>query len=346
MRGLRNRTRRGAVLILCTILMASVATILLSTADLGMAAVRMQQAGEDSTRLQYTTDSVAAIATQMMIDKSLILPSTTNLTINGSSVSFDAKALTGARSRMVSLMTTVSNQRITKTEELIIGARGPVSPFWFAFGCFGSFSLAAAMTCDSDIYLNGDVSGTGSLATTARVYSAPSMQTLVPTASQGVVYNAPTYAPVADASLYKVAADTTVDVAVILPVAPLTFLSLGSYQSLWFRDGDFTFNNTYVGLGTCYINGNVSIRRLSAVTSADKVIVIVNGNVSIDTNNFDGFLFCSGNVTYTGSAGLRVNGAIHCANFDSGGKRVDITFDPFFWADPQWDKRMRVPGMW
>jgi hypothetical protein len=347
MRGFRNRNRRGAVLILCTILMASVATILLSTADLGMAAVRMQQAAEDSARLQYTTDSVKAISTQMMIDRTLILPSTTKLTINGASVSFDATALTGERNRMVSLMTTYSDRRQTRTEELTIGARGLVSPFWFAFGTFAGSALASNLSCNADVYLNDEFSGAGSLTTTGRVYASGSNLVLLPTAAQGIVYNKPIPAPPFSAASYSSAADTTISGTTLPSAAPLSFKDLGTYQSLWYRAGSLILNNTYEGSGTIFVDGNVTIRGLTAVNPSDKLVVIATGNVVLMSSRIDAFILCKGIVDNPGAGDVQISGAVHCSGVQSN-KNVNfkILFDPFFWTDPQWDKRMRVPGMW
>ncbi|OWU64961.1 MAG: hypothetical protein CBB60_007155, partial [Armatimonadetes bacterium Cent15-Ar3] len=60
----------------------------------------------------------------------------------------------------------------------------------------------------------------------------------------------------------------------------------------------------------------------------------------------DAFVFCAGKIKYPGAVAAQINGALHCSMIESNKVPINISFDPFFWTDPQWDKRMRVPGMW
>jgi hypothetical protein len=274
----------------------------------------------------------------------LIIPSTTDLTINGSGVQVEAMRVDGDLSRTVSLRTTVSDRRQTKTFPLLIGDRGQISPFWFALGTLGSSALVADIICDSDVYVNGGLQGAGSLSTSEKAYVSVSSLILKPTASGGIVYNKAIPIPIIDPVSYKNAADTIIN---NLPGATLNFKSLGAYQSLWYKAaGTLAFKHTYQGAGTIFVNGNVRIDGLSAVSSTDKLVIIATGSVQINTNSVDAFIFCKGLIDFTSKGTVRVNGALHCSSVVSNVLNINLTFDPFFWSSPQWDQRMHVPGMW
>ena len=316
-----HRRKRGSVLIFCVVLMASVSTILMSAADVGQFTTIRQLKTEDDVRLDYTDESVKAILTQMAKEKSLILPGTTSLTINGSSVSVAASAGTGSRSRMIQLDVTTTGRKAGRTRRLFIGKRGTPSPMWFAYSTDSSTTLSNDVTCEGDVYNTGKVSVDGS--------SRSSM---------------PIFNHTANMSEYQSAAN--VALSGNQNVTLLNFLTLANYQTLWYNNGDVTFDVKYSGRGTCVANGNVTIKKFERNSSADQGLIIVNGNVDIQTNRVQGFVFCSGNVTYSGPGNLQVDGAIFCNNLDMGGKKLTLTFNPFFWENPTFDKRMRVPGMW
>ena len=324
--------------------MASVSTILMSAADVGQFTTIRQLKTEDDVRFDYTEESVKAILTQKAIEKSLILPGTTSLTINGSSVSVAASAGTGSRSRMIQLDVTTTGRKAMRTRRLFIGKRGTPSPMWFAYSTGSSTTLSNDVTCEGDVYNTGNVSGSDQLTVTGDFYTAESVvpsQVSVDGTSRSSM---PIFNPTANMSEYQSAA--TAALSGNQNVTLLIFLTLANYQTLWYNNGDVTFDVTYSGKGTCAVNGNVTIKKFERNSSADQGLIIVNGNVDIQTNNVKGFIFCTGNVTYSGPGNLQVDGAIFCNNLDMGGKKLTLTFNPFFWDNPTFDKRMRVPGMW
>jgi hypothetical protein len=75
-------------------------------------------------------------------------------------------------------------------------------------------------------------------------------------------------------------------------------------------------------------------------------LIIVDGNVEFQTNRFEGFLICNGSVRQTKNGSFLSQGNIWANSFDFGNGKLMVDFDPFFWDNPDFDKRMRVPGMW
>lgn len=342
--GRSRRRDRGAVLIICTVLMASVSTILISTADLGQFTNRQQTAMETETLWQYTEDSVEAIITQKQIEKSLIMPGTLAFTINNADVRVTSESGTGAMSRFIKLTTTYSDRKLSRTRATFIGNRTTPSPMWFAYSTPNSTDLSNDISCDSDIYNSGDITGSGTMSTTAKLYTAQSALTVSPTASEGIELSAQSFAPTFNVADYQAAAalPTTGPQSVTL----LTFLSLGAFQTLWFNKGSATFDVNYTGRGTCVNDGNVVIMKFNRTLSSDEGLLIVNGDIDIQTNSIQGFIFCTGTITYSATGNLTIDGALCCNKLVMNGKKATVKFDSFFWDDPQWDKRMRVPGMW
>jgi hypothetical protein len=324
------------------VLMASVSTILMSTADVGQFTTLRQYRAEDDVRFDYIEDSVKAIFTQKAVEQSLILPSNTSLTIGDCTVSVDASVGTGAKSRMILLDTTISGKKKSRSRQLVIGRRKPVSPFWFGLGSIGTLELSNTITCSSDVMLNGDLSGSFGLTSSAQVYTPRSSFTTNPDAANGIKYQTATVSPSLDSTAYSAAADNII----ASPILPITFVGMGGYQSLYYRNGDAMLNTSYTGRGTVFINGNLTIRNLTRLAADDEIVLIVNGNVVIESNRIPAFLFCSGNVSYAGGGNLTIDGALFCNKLEMGGKKLTVNFDPFFWDAPRWDQRMRVPGMW
>ncbi len=329
---------------MCTIMMASATTIIISTADLGQFTIRQQNAIEQEARWQYTEDAIKAVYTHLQASKALVLPSTTTLTVNGMTASVLAEAGTGARSRFVSLTTTVADRKLSRTRVSYIGMRGAVSPMWFGYSTGSSTTLSNDIDCDTDVYLTGDITGTGLLSVDGDLYTAQSTFTVAPTVGGTTYPLSPTFYPVVNIGDYQAAA--TIALSGTQNVTLLLFASLGAYQTLWYNNGSVTFDVKYAGKGTCVVNGNATIKKFDRNSSTDQGLILVNGNVDIQTNKVQGFIFCTGNVTYSGAGNLQIDGAIFCNNLIMGGKKLSITFDPFFWDNPTFDKRMRVPGMW
>ena len=326
--------------------MASVSTILMSTADVGQFTTLRQYRAEEDVRFDYIEDSVKAIFTQKAVEQSLILPSNTKLVIGNLEVSVDASAGTGTKSRMILLDTTISGKKKSRTRQFVIGRRSPVSPFWFALGVMGDLDLSNDIGCNSDVVLNGDLFGAFGLNSTAQVYTPRSSFTTNPNAEKGNKYQTSNLSPSLNSTAYSAAADNIIDDSMASPILPLSFHGLGGYQSLYYRNGDATLNTTYTGRGTVFINGNLTIRSLTRLAADDEIVLIVNGNVVLESNRIPAFLFCSGNVSYTGGGNLTIDGALFCNKLDMSGKKLTVNFDPFFWDAPRWDQRMRVPGMW
>lgn len=318
----------------------------MSTADVGQFTTLRQYRAEEDVRFDYIEDSVKAIFTQKAVEQSLILPSNTKLVIGNLEVSVDASAGTGTKSRMILLDTTISGKKKSRTRQFVIGRRSPVSPFWFALGVMGDLDLSNDIGCNSDVVLNGDLFGAFGLNSTAQVYTPRSSFTTNPNAEKGVKYETPNLAPPIDSIAYAAAADNIIDDSMASPILPLSFHGLGGYQSLYYRNGDATLNTTYTGKGTVFVNGNLTIKNLARLAADDEIVLIVNGNVFIESNRVPAFLFCNGSVTYSGAAPMSLDGALFCNKLEMGGNKLTVNFDPFFWDAPRWDQRMRVPGMW
>lgn len=341
---MRPKRDRGAVLIFCVVLMASVGTILMSTADMGRFVIKQQYSLEDEAKWQYTEDGVKAIFSQQVIDKSLVLPSSTSVVINGFTATVDAAAGTGSNARMVALTTSISGSRFSRTRTTYVGSRGQISPMWFGYSTGAGTVLTNDITCDGDVYNTGDISGSGIFDVGGDLYSAQSSFTTSPTVAGTTNLLSPAISPTINIGNYQSAA--TVSLSGTQNVTLLLFFAVGAYQTLWYNNGDVTFDVTYSGKGTCVVNGNAVIKKLDRNSASDQALILVNGNLDIQTGSVQGFIFCTGNVTYSGAGNLQLDGALFCNNLDMAGKKLTVSFNSFFWDDPRWDKRMRVPGMW
>ena len=342
---MKNIRKRGSVLIFCVVLMASVSTILMSTADVGQFTTLRQLRTEDDVRFDYTEDSIKAIFTQKARETSLILPSDETLTINGYNVLVSARAGTGAQSRMVELDTTITGRRATRRRQLFIGSRGPVSPMWFAFGTDSDFVPIRDVTITGDAYLGGDYILGGTVTqVTGDLYCQ--RQTL---SDQMMVGGATTLgrrlvSPILDSDSYLAAASSKTSGNQVCK--SLSHSSMGGYQSLWYHTGNLVFDVQYRGRGTVFVKGDVEIKKFDRDSGTAEGLIIVEGNVDFKTDIFEGFLICSGEVRVATGARVDVRGAIWANIFELGNKRLTVDFDNFFWNNPTFDKRMRVPGMW
>ena len=342
---MKNIRKRGSVLIFCVVLMASVSTILMSTADVGQFTTLRQYRTEDDVRFDYTENSIRAIYAQQALENSLILPSNETLTINGFNVSVRAEAGTGARIRMVELDTTMAGRTATRRRQLCIGRRGPVSPMWFAFGSDSTFSPVGNVQINGDAYFGGDHISTGkTILVTEDLYGNAKTLTNPVTVEGTTNLGRRLVSPSLDADLYMSAASQKTSGNQDCNL--LDFLPDGAYETLWFHSGDITFDVNYTGRGTVYVRGNAIIKHFSRTLPKDQGLIIVDGNVEFQTNRFEGFLICNGLVRQTKGGNFLSQGTIWANSFDFGNGKLMVDFDPFFWDNPDFDKRMRVPGMW
>jgi hypothetical protein len=336
---------RGSVLIFCVVLMASVSTILMSTADVGQFTTMRQFRSEDDVRFEYIEDSLKAIFTQKALEQSLILPSNTNLTIGGFDVSVDASAGTGSRSRMIVLDATITGRKKSGKYQLVIGRRGSVSPMWFALGSETDFVPSNSVNIDGDAYFGGDYpSDVYETDISGDLYAERTSLTEEPSVEGLKKMGRTSLAANLDSSAYSAAASlsTTGNQNCNL----LAFLSLGAYQTLWYNSGNVTFDVKYTGKGTVFVKGNAIIKRFERTSSADEGLIIVDGNVDLQGNAIEGFVICNGIFTQSVGGNPTITGAVWANNFAIGSKKLTVNYDSFFWDDPRWDKRMRVPGMW
>lgn len=333
------------MLIFCVVLMASVSTILMSTADVGQFTTLRQFRSEDDVRFEYIEDSLKAIFTQRALDQSLILPSTTNLTIGGFQVTVDASQGTGAQSRMIILDATITGRKKNGSFQLVIGRRGAVSPMWFALGSETDFVPGDNVTINGDAYFGDDYPSdafatdiSGDLyAQLTSLSQEPNVDGTEKLGRRGITVNLDSAAYASAASL-----STTGDQNCNL----LVFLGLGSYQTLWYNNGNVTFDVKYAGKGTVFVKGNAIIKRFERNSADDEGLIIVDGNVDLQGNAIEGFVICNGSFTQSVGGNPRVSGAVWANTFAIGSKKLTVNYDSFFWDDPRWDKRMRVPGMW
>ncbi|MEI7576650.1 MAG: hypothetical protein WCK51_07140 [Armatimonadota bacterium] len=317
----------------------------MSTADVGQFTTLRQFRTEEDVKFDYIEDSLKAIFTQRELEGSLIIPSTTSLTINGYKVTIDASAGIGTKSRMVELDTAVVGRRATRTRQFFIGNRGAISPVWFGLGSETDFQPGGDVLVTGDVYLGGDYKSGGNQVKISRdLYGPRSSLTETPTVSGALRLGRRSTVAVLDSNAYAAAASNKTSGT--QSCNSLSFSAIGAFQSLWYNDGNVTFDVQYSGRGTVFVKGNVFIKNFARNSSTDQGLIIVDGNVTLQTNNLSGYLICNGIVSRSGGSDLTVEGGIWANKFNLGNQELTVVEDSFFWNSPAWDKRMRVPGMW
>lgn len=340
-----KRKDRASVLIFCVILMAAVGTIVLTTADLGRTVYRRQALIERDAKFDYALDGLVAVYGRRLEYGDVIVPTTEAFDVGGLNFEVDLANGTGTRSRFVDLAVSLDIPGYARKRTYALGNRGKVSPTWFAFGSTMDFLPSAPLAVTGDAFFAGDCnlgSNTGSV--TGSLFAQRATLTAGPTVTGSSHFGIADLTPSLDFTAYSAVATTKTSGN----QSPLTvaFLPDGSYQSLWYNNGNVTLNSLYTGIGTIFVRGNLTIDKFERTLPSDQALIIVDGNVTITSGRFDGFIICDGQIKIQAAGGLVVNGAIWGNQFQAQNPILTVNFDSFFWDDPQWDKRMRVPGMW
>ncbi len=340
-----KRKDRASVLIFCVILMAAVGTIVLTTADLGRTVYRRQALIERDAKFDYALDGLVAVYGRRLEYGDVIVPTTEAFDVGGLNFQVDLANGTGARSRFVDLAVSLDIPGYSRKRTYALGNRGKVSPTWFALGTTTDFIPTSSMNVTGDVYFAADISlAANSLGIVGDIYAQRTSFGSTPTCSGNRIQTNSLLGVSLDSAAYKSVATSVTSGNQLIKI--LAFLSIGTFQTLLYNDGDVTFDCQYLGKGTVFVNGNVTIDKLDKTTADNVALVIVNGNVEIRANNVDAFIICSGNVTYSGLGNLQLNGGVWASQILTGSTNWTITHNSLFWGDPKWDKLLRVPGMW
>lgn len=352
--------KRGSVMVFSLILVATLSAFVVGMQALSMDGARRQQRLEADTQAAYVQESSLAYASTKLRQKSIALPASFTITVNGKSVSVNCSDNSADVPRTMSIQSSVTISRKSYTKADIVGQDTTPPPWYYGLFVDGSIDFRDAITV-------------GTAAVSADAYIKPSLASLsnaltvkgdlecVSTiGGANVAYDGQAWSgapalpfPSVAAANYSAAANRTyfgnqTFAGVIFPV-----VGVGSNYPIYYVNGDIKIDGGWAGAifmnkGVLFATGDVSIKSNVTLFGGAKLAVIAMGDIDFSQNDgvYNGYFYAGDEVRFTGGSSQTVNlGSVACSNI-----RIDtpttIKFDTTVWNTPNEGTRLRLPGMW
>lgn len=342
-----KKLRKGSIMIFCVVMMTAVTTVVSATLDLSRIVELRQHQMEREAAWDYAEFGMVSIAEAQMKDSHVYTQDETR-TINGIT----------ARIRTVSdpmfegdrgVKATISGilEGKPRQADLRIGKRGPINPFWFAFGHDDGVEIDGTLNVIGDTYHGGDVEYSSNIPTFDGNYYTSESSAPLASNSYRRLLNQMKWFPSWNELDY-------LSVAVIPYIGNQSWtnpkLSSGSFPTpVYHVAGNLDIGGNYIGNVTIYVKGNLTIKNLKRSNpDVDRYVFIVDGNAILDGNSVECFLIVKGDLLLSNSSSSRMDliGSFWGTTFATNGRRCSIQADEYFWINPGMGAQYRVPGLW
>ncbi len=339
------KRKRAMVMIFVVIMVASITTIIAASVDFGRMASYKQHQLEREAKWQYCVDSAKALVTQDLAASSAYTQSISK-TLNGVNLSISsAQDSTWNDPNGEKIVTSGTLEGKAKSSTTYMGKRATVQPPQFALFFTNRATPDAAVTSNADIYYNGTFDAS-KFRVSGDVYSSATTSPTFMLLTGSFIGRQPGLKiSLDDNSYYNNASVKTSGTSTLS--SPLNLLSL-THSQLRYHTGNLTITGTVTGEITVFVKGNVTIKSVSWLTTLiSRLVVICDGNVSIDGGTSYAFIICNGDVTSTDSGSSRtIYGSIAGANFVDTQSTYRVVYDNYFNTNQSGGYRYWLPGQW
>lgn len=343
--------QRGSAFVYIVIVIASITGFILTATLFGFQARKVTTLRELDARATETFNSLLAKIDADKARGQLTLPATLSFDLNGAkctaTVTDNSSEIAG--SAVVNASVTVRDQIYRLSTR--IAAPEP-SIFSYAIATDGALSTTSLVSTgllgsDGSLYATGAVSLTNVLnLVTGDVLSASTIGPVGLNVLGLKRENIPSKAfPTLDRSAYSTAATVTRAGGNMNGYAFSAVTSSSPYPLLYV-DGDLTLRGTLSGVGTIYVSGNLSYGGNTGYSGGSRVVIIVEGNMTLGSNDVVGIHFVSGTTTISGTSGKKIEPGNIVSKSLTISRDLTVVNDLSVVNDPNEAIRHRLPGYW
>jgi hypothetical protein len=341
------KLKKGSIMIFCVVMMTAVTTVVSATLDLSRIVELRQHQMEREAAWDYTEFAMISIAEAKMKDELVYAQDETRV-LNGISARIQTVSdplFEGDRGVKATISGILEGKN--RQVETRIGKRGPINPFWFAFGYNDEFEIGGTLNVIGDSYHGSEIS-----------------YRVTPPAFDGNYYTSEPSAPLAS-SAYRTLLNqskwfpTWVGLDYLL-VSTTKYVgnqvwSGPSFSSgvmpppVYHVSGNLDISGNYSGNATIYVAGNLMIKNLRRRDpDQDRFVFIVDGNVLVDGPNVECFIVTNRAILPSNPTNPRINfiGSFWCNTLTLDTGRFVMNADEYFWINPGMGVQYRIPGLW
>lgn len=343
--------QRGSAFVYIVIVIASITGFILTATLFGFQARKVTTLRELDAK---ATEAFNSLLAKIDADKArgqLSVPSTVSFELNGAkctaTVSDNSTEIAG--SALVSATVTVRDQ--TYRFSTRIAAPEP-SIFAYAIATDGALSTnslvsAGSLGTDGSIYATGAVNLTNLLnLVTGDALSASTIGPVDLNILGLKRENVPSKLfPTLDGSVYSTAA-TVMRAGGNMNGCAFSTVTSSSPYPLLYVDGDLSLRGTLSGIGTIYVRGNLSYGGNTGYSGGSRVVIIVEGNLTLGANDIVGTHYVSGTTTISGNSGKKIAPGNIVSRSLTISRDLTVVNDLSIVNDPNEANRHRLPGYW
>lgn len=346
------RRRRGSALIYVSIMMVAIATVVVSSVSVNVAAVKKAERRLEDAKAQATFDAQVALVDTLCKSNSITLPYTFSTTLNGRGMDCTVTNNHSSIARTYLVSSTMPSDS-TRSFKRVIGGRQKTSPLYYALYTNGDCDYSSnVLTTSGPVYAGGNVTlGAGSTIG-GDLYAGGTIDSGTSTVTGNAVpaMPAPTF-PSVTRNDYKDNSNLVVELLNLLNLILGTSLLSGHY-GIYYYDTTQNFRGMLTGKGAVYFKKDIQvIGDVTYSVSSSHVVFICEGDLTINggVNNLDGTWYVKGRlISNGGTSTLNVGrGNIIAQGGMSGFTRpLSITADTNVWDDRSQGFMYCVPGFW
>jgi hypothetical protein len=323
--------------------------MMLSYSTLSTASVTTETRREQSVLAQYLFDGATLKAAEDAGSGAITVPNVVNESVGAYTVAISISDNGSSLAHSLAQSSAISLHGRMYSDSRITALKTPLSPFAYSLAVnssvnLGSSNVTGSSGSNGDVYCNGNLdTGSGS-AINGDAEATGSIN-------------------VGSHSTITGQATSSANTIPFPTVTSSNYLSLGSLlgsllgghtfspsYEVEYKNGAIlpvSMQGTFSGKGIIFIVGNLNITNdTSYSSSTDDVLIIVTGNVTVESgaSNIVGYFYCGG--TFTCSSHLTVTRGAIAANAFNAASSLTINYDPTIWTTIGEANRMKMPGFW
>ncbi len=340
-----RRQKRAMVMIIVVILIAAITTIIAASVDLSRMAVYKQDQAEREANWQYCVESGEAFVVEDLVALADTSQSFSK-TVNGISLSVTAAPdIMWNFSTGVKTTVTATLDGKSRTTRVYSGKRSTVNMCQFGIFVTSIFNPNSSISLTGDAFVAGSIAAS-QLSVTGDLYcpngTAPTVASLT-----GQYFGRQPGQNIGLDDAKYLAQDSSPTSGTLTLTNPT---GLGSFfhSELRYHTGNLTIKGTMTGEMTLYVNGSATLDKIRvAVSGINRLVVICNGDVTINPGTNDVFVIASGRIRSSGTTGARIiNGSLAGDEISNTTSAYAVQFDNYFATNSFGGFRYYIPGQW
>lgn len=276
------------------------------------------------------------------------LPYTASTTGLGGNISVTVSDNSGSLPKSVLVTADISRFDVTKTYSRVVPIN-LISPLTaYALACSSTINQSKTLTitgADAAIYSTGAYTISQNLISTGDLELASTISDFSKVSVGGLIRSGVSVLTMPNITATDYSAIAT-NMA-LSSVGNISFSGGPPYPCYYFASNLTLTGGTVTGIGTVYVDGDVTISGNYSYSAEAKMVIIAKKiSISSSTTAIVGMLFCDNSLSLSGTSALTMDGAIWTRAAIALNRPITLAYDNTAWANPSMAKDLRIPGYW